>query len=1117
MILAPTPVNEIERLKDLCSYKLLDSCSEREFDDITELAAQICEVPTALISLVDENRQWFKSTVGFGEIETPRDISFCGHAILEPDIMVVQDTLTDPRFRDNPLVTNAPHIRFYAGAPIVSPLGHALGTLCVIDMQPRQLSAAQKKALTQLAQQVVSQMELKRTARSVANQNTFQQSILNSTDSLVMATNPDGVITHFNSAAQRMLEYSPDEVINRLTPLHFHEHNEIEAQKNTLRQKNEQASLNDHCALIGQAREGGIEHRIWTLIAKSGRKFEVELTVSPLQKADGEFIGYLHWAQNLSNTKKIQEALFLEKKRLQGVIEGTDAGTWEWSIPDNKVILNERWAQMMGFTLSELQPLDTKVWRQRIHPQDLPVAERHLEQHFSGLTEVFEHEFRLKHKDGHWLWVQSHGRVVSRHSDGTPLTMYGIHIDISERKKAEAALKNRKKELESLVDQRTSELASNVAFVNSLIESSPDCLKVLSTEAKLLYMTTQGCKIMEVDDFCDIEGADWVAFWDKSDQPTVRQALKAALNGQQGRFQAMTPTMKGREKWWDVMISPVINKNGQVDRLLSVSRDISHQKKLEEKLRIWNSDLEDKIEQRTSELADAREAAEAANHAKTTFLTNMSHEIRTPLNAIIGISELLEQSKSDKERDRLLKLTQESAHSLLEIISDILDLSKIEAGQLNVNMEPMSPHSAFLFASELFTQTAQAKGLYLRTEFDQRIPASVMCDPLRLRQILFNLLGNAVKFTHKGGIEFKAKLLDEHNDIRRIQIQVIDTGIGIRQSAQKKIFEPFAQATQDTTKKFGGTGLGLAICKRLAELLDGELHLESQLDSGSCMTVTLPLKETDENTLTSPRDTPGELAEYKQTVPDYVLNANILIADDNPTNRALLENQLRLIGCEKIAVACDGIEALSKWTSGHYDLVICDCQMPKMDGYDVAQHIREINTLHLNRHVAPFIGYTADALSETRTRCLNAGMDDVLIKPVGMATLKKTLTHWLDPSIKKIPELANLVSPVDWEALDESTGDNREFAKDLLLAFVADKGKQLRKLDGLIMQRDIQGVLHVMHKIKGSALGLCAKPLADTCHLIETAAQQGDSAILETGKELLEAEFARIKDLLEHC
>ncbi len=1115
MMLAPIPVNETERLKELCSYKLLDSAAEREFDDITELAAQICQVPISLISLIDESRQWFKSAVGLQETETARDISFCGHAILEPTLLEVRDASTDPRFQDNPLVTQAPHIRFYAGAPIISPQGYALGTLCVIDKQPRELSNAQRNALMQLAKQVVSQMELKRTARRLEIQNTFQQSILNSTDSLVIATNPSGLITHFNAAAERLLGYQAGEVINRLNALHFHERSEIAVRKNALIHENKRILLNDHYALIGKAREGGVEHRMWTMVGKSGEKIDVELTVSPLQQADGEFAGYLHVAQNLSSTKKMQETLFLDQKRLQGVIEGTSAGTWEWNIPENQVILNDRWAQIMGFTLEELQPLDTNVWRQRVHPDDLEEAEKGLEQHFAGTTDVFTHEFRIKHKQGHWVWVQSHGRVVSRKPDGAPLMMYGIHIDITERKAAEVALNSRKNELEALVDQRTAELATNAAFVNSLIESSPDCLKVLDIDARLLYMTTKGCKIMEVDDFCDIEGADWLTFWDPKDQPAVKDALNQAINGNQGRFQAMTPTMKGQKKWWDVMISPIINNSGQVDKLLSVSRDITHQKKLEDKLRVWNTSLEDEIRKRTIELAAAREAAEAANHAKTVFLTNMSHEIRTPLNAIIGMSELLEQSKSEKERTRLLKLTQESAQSLLEIISDILDLSKIEAGQLDVNMEPMSLKSAFTFASDLFNQTAQTKGLYFHTEFDEQIPESVLCDPLRLRQILFNLLGNAVKFTNKGGVEFKVKVLDK-NDTRSIEFKIIDTGIGISQAVQEKVFEPFVQAGQDTTKKYGGTGLGLAICKRLAHLLNGQLHLESKLGKGSCMTVTLPLNETKTKAL-SPDEQQIDQTPDSQATPDYVLNAKILIADDNATNRALLENQLRLIGCTEVTLTCDGLEALSQWTSNHFDLIICDCQMPKMDGYDVAQHIREINTLRLNKHVAPFIGYTADALTETRTRCLAAGMDDVLVKPVKLSTLKETLLHWLDPAQKKTAEIVNMVSPVDWEALDEITGDNREFAKDLLLGFVASKGKHLKKLEDMISKHDVQGILQTVHKIKGSALGLCAKPLAETCHLIETAAHQNDDSIIRTGKELLEAEFARIRDLLENC
>ncbi|MBU0782830.1 MAG: PAS domain S-box protein [Gammaproteobacteria bacterium] len=1113
MMPAPTPLNEIARLKDLCSYKLLGTPAESEFDDIAELAAQICGTPTALISLIDEQRQWFKSTIGFDETETARDISFCGHAIAQTGLMEIQDTLQDERFRDNPLVTGAPHIRFYAGAPIVSPRGYALGTLCVIDLKPGKLKDSQKKALLQLARQVVSQMELKRTARLLKSENAFQESILNSTDATVIATDPDGLITHFNKAAELMLEYTAEEAVNKLKSLDFHEPNEILIRKSQLLQESEKTLINDHYTLIGKARDGQVERRYWTLVSKTGKHIDVELTVSPLHANDGEFSGYLHIAQNLTNFNRTQEELYLEKKRLHGVIEGTSAGTWEWNIPENKVIVNDRWAQIMGFTLEELQPLNLEVWRSRVHPDDLVGSERMLNQHFQGLIDVFEHAFRLKHKDGHWVWVQSHGRVVSRAKDGSPLMMYGIHIDISEKKTAEHALNNRKNELEKLVKKRTTDLAANMAFVNSMIESSPDCLKVLNLDAKLLYMTARGCKIMEVDNFCAIEGANWLAFWNEKDQPKVQEALDCAKAGQLGRFQAMTPTMKGTEKWWDVIISPIANNQGKPGRLLSVSRDITHQKQLEEKLRGWNADLEQRIEARTSELAQAREASETANQAKSSFLANMSHEIRTPLNAIVGMSELLEQTGTEKERAHLLKLTRQSAHSLLDIINDILDLSKIEAGQLEVNFEPMSLKSAFEFAADLFSQSAHAKGLYLNAKFDENIPHSMECDPLRLRQILFNLLSNAVKFTHKGGIEFHAKMKPGKRGSEQIVIQVIDTGIGISPEAQNQIFDPFVQAAHDTTKKFGGTGLGLSISQRLSRLLGGKLTLQSAVNEGSCMTVTLPLRKTEPR-----KSTQDERRRNLKSVevPQYVKNASILIADDNEINRALLKNQLALMGCS-VDVAGDGLEALSKWIEKDYDLFICDCQMPKMSGFDVAQHIREITALRPARRVQPLIGYTADALSETREHCLAAGMDDVLVKPVRMDTLKSVLIEWLEPGRKKLPVVTAMTSPIDWAALDEITGNDRDFAKDLLLAFVADKGKQLEKLDKMIRNSDMQGVLKVTHKIKGTALGLCAKTLADTCCLIETAAQETDNSIVHTGKDLLEAEFEKIRDLLEKC
>ncbi len=1116
MKLAQTTLSETDRLKELRSYKVLDTAAEREFDDITELASQICQTPVALLSLVDERRQWFKSSVGFDEQETDRDHSFCSHAILENEVMEVRDTSTDPRFKDNPLVTKAPYIRFYAGAPIVTNQGYALGTLCVIDTQPRALTDMQNKALKMLARQIVTQLEFKRTQIKLSDQNIFQSSILNSTDALIITTDPNGLITFVNATAERLLEYQSEELVKRATALRLHDPVEIANRKSDLIHECKRMLINDHYALIGEARDGKIEHRMWTLISKNGTRLELEMTINRLIHADGEFMGYLHVAPNPNHTLDTQKKLFIEKSRLQGVIEGIGASTWEWNIPEKRFTFNERWVQILGYSLPELESLGENIWRRYMHPDDFKKSEEALNQYIRNETKVYQQEFRFKHKEGYWVWIQSQGRIVSRNMDGTPLMMYGIHIDISDRKLAESKLHDQQKKLQTLVEQRTAEIASNAAFVNSVIESSPDCLKILSKTGKMLYMTARGCQIMEVNDFCDIEGADWAEFWTGQDKDIVQLSIGKAGEGQTSHFQAMAPTLKGNQKWWDVAVSPIVEKNGQINKLLVVSRDISHQKKLEDTLRTWNQDLEKQIEQRTIELADARDAAESANRAKTGFLTSMSHGIRTPLNAIIGISELLEQSKTVKERKRLVKLTQECAHSLLDIICDILDISKIEAGQIEINLEPMSLKAAFLSATDVFAQTSQTKGIDFLIHIDDEIPETVMCDPLRLRQILFSVLGHASKNSQEGEIKFNAKLKTEQNTGRHIEIQVIDSGERLDTNTTNQIATPLNQSALRERSVNNSLGLGLATAKKLCELLNGNMEITSSLNNNQ-ITITLPIAAFNRKTL-DPKDH-GNLNKSVNTpeiVPNFVVNARILIADDNESNRVLLSNQLRLMGCRRVDVACDGLEALSKWITGHFDLIICDCQMPKMDGFDVAMHIREINILHLNQRHIPVLGYTADALKETRERCLRSGMDDVLVKPVGMSTLKEKLRYWLNPSNEHNPENSNTVAPVDWQSLDEATGYDREFAKDLLLGLIADKAKHLKKLGEMIKNQDIPGIMRVAHKIKGAALGLSAKPLADTCRLIETAAQQGDDNIVKTGKELLEAEFARIRDLLEN-
>tara|TARA_R110001599_G_C12276844_1_gene662661 strand:+ start:330 stop:6212 length:5883 start_codon:yes stop_codon:yes gene_type:complete len=561
-------------------------------------------------------------------------------------------------------------------------------------------------------------------------------------------------------------------------------------------------------------------------------------------------------------------------------------------------------------------------------------------------------------------------------------------------------------------------------------------------------------------------------------------------------------------------------------RFVALVRDITERKQAQDAIVALNDELEIRIEERTAQLAEALKAADTANRAKSAFLANRSHEIRTPLNTIAGMVELLEHTSEKDEQEKMLRVTQESVHALAGIIDDVLDFSKIEAGMLEVRPEPMSIKQIVDSVTVMFSSSASAKNLNLIQVFDEKIPVAVLCDPLRLKQILFNLLGNAIKFTEQGKIELRVSLLEQQtSDDAEIEFEVVDTGVGISPEAQTKLFKPFVQAESDTTRMFGGTGLGLAISRRLAELLGGDLSLKSKLGKGTTMTLALSLPVLDESSLGDALNSEIRLypsLEGKERVRKD--NRKLLIVDDNAINRQVLNRQLRILGYEADN-ASNGREALKKWTSGNYALVLADCHMPIMDGYKLASSIRAIEAKNSPPLRVPIIGYTANALQDSREHCLQAGMDDVLIKPVGLEPLRKKLYDWLEfveidtaesnQTSYKISE-AKKNEHIDWECLGDITGNDHAFARDMLTDFLLDKSEEAHTFAALLEGGSLDEIQRLAHRMKGAASTVAALKLSGICSKIESAAIDGDKSVVASSKESFIQAFEELKLVIEN-
>lgn len=402
-----------------------------------------------------------------------------------------------------------------------------------------------------------------------------------------------------------------------------------------------------------------------------------------------------------------------------------------------------------------------------------------------------------------------------------------------------------------------------------------------------------------------------------------------------------------------------------------------------------HDELEQRVAERTEELAEARDIAIQASKSKSVFLANMSHEIRTPLTAIIGFSEsLLDTSQTMSERLDSINTVIKSGKHLLQIINDILDLSKIEAEKLEFEYLDISPFELFHDVTSLISLLAEEKGLFFEVDYDFPMPATINTDPVRCKQIIINLCNNAIKFTHKGGVHVKVSC-DYDNQL--LEIKVIDTGIGLDNKQIAKIFDPFTQADTSTTRQYGGTGLGLHLSRRLATRLGGNIRVESTLDVGSCFTLTIATGKIDKNNLVT---TLPEIEQQQNPITygdvHQAAKGNVLVAEDNVDNQRLVSMYLKKIGAA-VTVANNGKEAFDFANKREFDLILMDVQMPVMNGLDATSKLREFG------YHRPIVALTANAMKEDVEDCLAAGCNDFIAKPINQKQFLDCVMTYLKP------------------------------------------------------------------------------------------------------------------------
>jgi signal transduction histidine kinase/DNA-binding response OmpR family regulator len=515
--------------------------------------------------------------------------------------------------------------------------------------------------------------------------------------------------------------------------------------------------------------------------------------------------------------------------------------------------------------------------------------------------------------------------------------------------------------------------------------------------------------------------------------------------------------------------------------LLGVYRDITELREREEALAIAKEAAE-----------QARAESDAANSAKSTFLATMSHEIRTPMNGVLGMIEVLERQGLSAGQQSTVTTMRESAQALLRIIDDVLDFSKIEAGKLNLEQTTFSLSALMDQVRLTFLPLAEAKGLAVTSAVDPGSHDALIGDPTRVRQILFNLVGNALKFTERGGIVLRASTAPLGGERTRVAIVVQDTGVGLSEEERSRLFRPFSQADSSTTRRFGGTGLGLSIVRRLAELMDGSVTVASELGRGSTFTVELTLVAAPADSLLLGLSRPAPAPAAASIAHDE--QRKVLVVDDHPVNREVLIRQLAILGIDSDS-AVDGEEALAMWQAGDYALVLADIHMPKLDGYELTHQIRAIEA---QRGAArtPLVAVTANVMKGEEQRCLTIGMDAYLGKPISIDRLQATVQRWLSIGTDQTQgDAADASAPatvLDRSILGAWLGDDATAVRSLLAKFRASAIDAEQQAGDASRQGDLAALTAAAHKLKGAAAAVGAVGVERRATSLEAAARAGD-------------------------
>ena len=1053
---------EAARLAALFDLALLDTPPEEHFEAICRTARRMFGVSEAYIALLDAERQWLKTECSIVARETPRSETVCHHTIQSDDVLVVPDLSLDERFAARSYVAGAPLMRFYAGAPLVLEGGHRVGSICLVDTVARRFSAADAEALRDLATVVVAHLSTHKAsaqrAREIEARLAYEATIeaqgreiasreqaqAQANRLLTMAEQMAG-IGHWSVALPdrrpiwspglyRILGWPADEMPPELADVGSVYHpDDIEGVRLIVRKA------------IAAGEPFTYDARI---VRRDGAVREVTVRGTCERDATGVVASLFGIIIDVTESRLAEAEIERSNERYRSLADALPLLVWTMRPSDGEA------TYVNACFLDYYGPIGVSRASRvaRNHPDDTAALAAAWERAVASGT-PYAAEGRLQRRDGAWRWHKLMMTPVRDPLDETRIVEWlGTALDIDGIVTANIALEKA---------QNLLRIALDSADAGTWDWDMREGVTVLSPESLRIYgLPEHGAPR-------GLTTAEWTALVHPDDVQDTWNAVYKAVEERT----IYAAEFRVGERWVAARGKPLYAPDGRPARFVGLHFDATERKNAESALRAM-----------TAEAQAARREAERASEAKSEFLAAMSHEIRTPLNGILGYAGLLlDEPELSGEVRRRLELIRGAGQALLTVVNDILDVSKIEAGQLELDPVPFGLRALVDDTVAIVRGGALKSGLEIAVEMDRSLPGSVLGDENRLRQVLLNLLNNAVKFTPAGRVTLTVAHEGSGPGGDAMIFRVADTGIGISPEQQSRLFRRFSQVDGSISRRFGGTGLGLAICRDLITLMGGRIGVESAVGEGSTFWFTLTLPRAEEPSEPAAPDA-GEAAGGAGRSP-----ARLLLVEDVPLNQELARAVLETGG---YAVDCagEGAEAVAAVVRASeqgrpYDVVLMDVQMPGMDGITATRRIR---ALPEPIRSVPIVAMTANVLAAQVEALREAGMDGHVGKPFTRPDLFAAIERWI--GVRGTPPAPEATAAVDretFEGVRESFGSERV---DRLLTMLA--AELAERFPPGETRRD--QIAHDAHAMVAAAGMLGFVGLSEHCRRIESAARGGE-------------------------